>query len=388
MTPLSEERARIQAEAREFALTEVLPVADDLDRQEADIPRRLIEKLGERRYFGIMVPKAYDGLGLGVFEYCLIAEELSRAWMSVASVIARAQGMGINLVPPEEREAYLRRQVRGEFVGAFALSEAEAGSDVANISCRAERVGDEWVVNGEKKWVGWAKAADFILLFARTSPMDPKQRWAGISSFLIEKERDRFPAGITGTKIDKIGYFGITTWTLRFDDFRLPVREWPDAGGAEGEAFLGAVTTLNVARAHTAARAIGAARGAFEEALEYACGRVQFGRPISEFQAIRFKLADMATEIEAARQLMYSVCERMDAGEALPMEASMAKLFASEMAERVTSEALQILGGAGYTRDHAVQRHWRDARLTKIFEGTSEIQRRIISDALVGKRGR
>jgi alkylation response protein AidB-like acyl-CoA dehydrogenase len=387
VSSLTPARLKIQAEARAFADSEVLPVADELDRQEADIPRRLIEQLGERRYFGIMVPRAHDGLGLGVFEYCLIAEELSRAWMSVASVIARAQGMGINLLPPEERPAYLRRQVRGEFVGAFALSEAEAGSDVANVSCRAERVGDEWVVNGEKKWVGWAKAADFIVLFARTSPMDPQARWKGITALLIEKERDRFPPGITGTKIDKIGYFGITTWTLRFEDFRVPVREWGESDD-EGTAFLRAVDTLNVARVHTAARAIGAARGAFEEALDYAQRRVQFGRPIGEFQAIRFKLADMATEIEAARQLMYSACERMDAGEALPMEASMAKLFASEMAERVTSEALQILGGEGYTRDHAVQRHWRDARLTKIFEGTSEIQKRIISDALLGKEGR
>jgi alkylation response protein AidB-like acyl-CoA dehydrogenase len=387
VSSLTPARLKIQAEARAFADSEVLPVADELDRQEADIPRRLIEQLGERRYFGIMVPRAHDGLGLGVFEYCLIAEELSRAWMSVASVIARAQGMGINLLPPEERPAYLRRQVRGEFVGAFALSEAEAGSDVANVSCRAERVGDEWVVNGEKKWVGWAKAADFIVLFARTSPMDPQARWKGITALLIEKERDRFPPGITGTKIDKIGYFGITTWTLRFEDFRVPVREWGESDD-EGTAFLRAVDTLNVARVHTAARAIGAARGAFEEALDYAQRRVQFGRPIGEFQAIRFKLADMATEIEAARQLMYSACERMDAGEALPMEASMAKLFASEMSERVTSEALQILGGEGYTRDHAVQRHWRDARLTKIFEGTSEIQKRIISDALLGKEGR
>jgi alkylation response protein AidB-like acyl-CoA dehydrogenase len=217
--------------------------------------------------------------------------------------------------------------------------------------------------------------------------MDPQARWKGITALLIEKERDRFPPGITGTKIDKIGYFGITTWALRFDDFRVPVREWGESDD-EGTAFLRAVDTLNVARVHTAARAIGAARGAFEEALDYAQRRVQFGRPIGEFQAIRFKLADMATEIEAARQLMYSACERMDAGEALPMEASMAKLFASEMAERVTSEALQILGGEGYTRDHAVQRHWRDARLTKIFEGTSEIQKRIISDALLGKEGR
>jgi alkylation response protein AidB-like acyl-CoA dehydrogenase len=310
--------------------------------------------------------------------------------MSSASVIARAQGMGVNMLPPEQREEYLRKQVRGEFVGAFALSEAEAGSDVANVSCRAERVGDEWVINGEKKWVGWAKAADFIVLFARTQEMDPTERWKGISSFLILKERGSFPSGIEAEKIDKIGYFGITTWTLRFKDFRLSVPRWTEERTRRGEgmAFLGAVSGLNVARLHTAARAVGAAQGAFDEAIEYAQARKQFGRPISHFQAIRFKIAEMATEIEAGRQLWQSAAQRVDDGDAVPHEASMAKLFCSEMAERVTSEAIQILGGEGYTRNHAVERHWRDARLTKIFEGTSEIQKRIISDALLGRAGR
>jgi alkylation response protein AidB-like acyl-CoA dehydrogenase len=398
MNYLTEERQRIKDDAYRFAMDEVLPVANELDPKEADIPWELIAKMGEKRYFGIMVPEHYDGLGLGVFEYCLITEELSRAWMSSASVIARAQGMGVNMLPSDKREEYLRKQVRGEFVGAFALSEAEAGSDVANVQCRAERTDGGWVINGEKKWVGWAKAADFIMLFARTQPMDDKQRWAGITPFLILKERGSFPDGITGTKIDKIGYFGITTWTLRFDDFLVP--DLSDDGGAmygrdeqrssrrEGMGFIGAVTGLNTARVHTAARACGAAQGAFDEAMAYAQERKQFGRPIAHFQAIRFKLAEMATEIEAARQLWYSAAQKMDSGAAVPHEASMAKLFASEMSERVTSEAIQVLGGEGYTRNHAVERHWRDARLTKIFEGTSEIQKRIISDALLGRAGR
>jgi alkylation response protein AidB-like acyl-CoA dehydrogenase len=390
MNYLTEERQRIRDETHEFAMKEVLPVANELDPKEADIPWDLIAKMGEKRYFGIMVPKAFDGLGLGTFEYCLITEELSRAWMSSASVIARAQGMGVNMLPPDKREEYLRKQVRGEFVGAFALSEAEAGSDVANVSCEAKRAGDEWVINGEKKWVGWAKAADFIVLFARTQPMNPEQRWTGITPFLIVKERGTFPSGITGEKIDKIGYFGITTWTLRFDDFRLPVPTWTEERSSrrEGMGFIGAVTGLNTARVHTAARAVGAAQGAFDEAMAYAQQREQFGRPISHFQAIRFKLAEMATEIEAARQMWYSAAQKMDNGEAVPHEASMAKLFASEMSERVTSEAIQVLGGEGYTRNHTVERHWRDARLTKIFEGTSEIQKRIISDALLGRAGR
>ena len=396
MTYLTEARLELQAEAREFAANEVMPVANELDRKEEDIPRDLIAKMGEKKYFGIMIPAEYGGLGGRVFEYCLITEELSRAWMSSASVIARAQGMGVNMLPAGKREEYLRKQVRGEFIGAFALSEDEAGSDVAGVQCRAERDGDAWVINGEKKWVGWAKAADFIVLFARTSEMDPKERWKGITSFLILKERDSFPDGITGTKIDKIGYFGITTWLLRFDDFRLPVDESADsrmyAGDrprrGEGMAFLGAVSGLNTARVHTAARATGAAQGALDEAVEYAKQRNQFGRPIADFQAIRFKIANMATQIEAARQLWHWAAQRTDDGTATPQDASMAKLFASEMAERVTSDAIQVLGGEGYTRNHAAERHWRDARLTKIFEGTSEIQMRIISDALLGRAGR
>ena len=397
MTYLTEERLQLQAEARDFAMNEVLPVANELDRKEEDIPRELIAKMGSKRYFGIMVPKDYGGLGGRVFEYCLVTEELSRAWMSSASVIARAQGMGVNMLPPDKREEYLRKQVRGEFIGAFALSEAEAGSDVANVQCRADRVGDAWVVNGEKKWVGWAKAADFIVLFARTAEMDPKERWKGISSFLILKERDSFPDGITGEKIDKIGYFGITTWLLRFENFRIPIDESSDAPmyadrprrpRGEGMAFLGAVSGLNTARVHTAARATGAAQGALDEAVDYAKQRRQFGRPIADFQAVRFKLANMAAQIEAARQLWHWAAQRTDDGTATPQDASMAKLFASEMAERVTSDAIQVLGGEGYTRNHAAERHWRDARLTKIFEGTSEIQMRIISDAMLGRAGR
>jgi alkylation response protein AidB-like acyl-CoA dehydrogenase len=398
MTYLTEERLRLQAEAREFAMNEVMPVANELDRKEEDIPRDLIAKMGEKAYFGIMIPEEFGGLGGRVFEYCLVTEELSRAWMSSASVIARAQGMGVNMLPLDQREEYLRKQVRGEFIGAFALSEAEAGSDVANVQCRAERVGDTWVINGEKKWVGWAKAADFIVLFARTAEMDPKERWKGISSFLILKDRDTFPKGITGERIDKIGYFGITTWVLRFDDFVLPINESSEApmysetrqrsGRGEGMAFLGAVSGLNTARVHTAARATGAAQGALDDAIDYAKQRVQFGRPIADFQAIRFKLANMATQIEAARQLWHWAAQRTDDGAATPQDASKAKLFASEMAERVTSDAIQVLGGEGYTRNHTAERHWRDARLTKIFEGTSEIQMRIISDAMLGRAGR
>jgi alkylation response protein AidB-like acyl-CoA dehydrogenase len=200
--------------------------------------------------------------------------------------------------------------------------------------------------------------------------------------FIIPKERGELPPGVNGSPIPKIGYFGWKTWELAFDNCRVPAE---NLIGEEGKAFYYATAGLEVPRAHTAARSIGLARGGLEDAIAYAKERVQFGSPIGEFQAIRFKIGQMATEIEAARQLMYHVCDAIDTGKRCDIEASMVKLFASEMSERVTSEAIQILGGAGYTKLHAVERHWRDARLTKIFEGTSEIQLRIISDHLLGK---
>jgi len=379
---MTEERLAIQAMAREFAMKEVLPIANELDPLQQDIPMSLRNKLAELGFFGILIPEEHGGLGLGVFEYCLITEELARAWMSVASIVARGNGLGGGF-SEEQRQKYLPRTARGEFLGAFALSESGAGSDVANLRCRARREGDEWVVNGAKMWCTFADWADYITLFARTDPqVDPKRRHLGISAFLIEKERGGFPKGITGNPVRKIGYHGWKTWELFFDDFRLPA----DALlGEEGKAFYSAMGSMEVARAHTAARAIGLSRGALEDSIKYAHQREQFGQPIGNFQAIRFKIATMATDIEAARQLMYHVATEIDSGRRCDTEASMVKYFASEMAERVTSEGLQIHGGAGYTTDFAVERYWRDARLTKIFEGTSEIQQRVISDALLGR---
>lgn len=390
MTYLSDERRDLRDETRSFAMTEVLPLANTLDPQRADIPRAFLGRLAERGYFGITIPREYGGMGLGVFEYCLVAEELARGWMSVASIIARGNGLLDQVLSREEqRRRILPRMARGEFIGAFALSEPEAGSDVANLSTLARRDGDAWVIDGEKKWVGFARRADFILLFARTTPIEAaRARHDGISCFLVEKERDAFPDGMTGEPIDKIGYFGLTTWRLSLQGLRLPASALV---GKEGDAFAQAMQGLNRKRVFTAARSIGVARGALEDACEYVQQRRQFDRPLAAFQSLRFKLADMATDVEAARGLMYAAAAALDAHTAsgaprdpsLDREAAMAKLFAGEMAERVTSEAMQIFGGNGYTTEHAVQRYWRDARLTKIIEGTSEIQRRIIADRLL-----
>lgn len=385
MPELTDEHRMIQESAREFTRTKVRPIADKLDPVKGEIPRDLIDQMAELGYFGILIPEEYGGLGLGAFEYCLVAEELARGWMSVASMIARGNALigSLKSMTPEQKKVYLPRMARGEFLGAFSLSEPDAGSDVANISCRAKRVGDEWEITGNKYWCTYADGADFILVFARTDPkVDPKARHRGISAFMVEKPRGMLPQGVSGNPIPKIGYFGWTTWELAFDGCRVPA---VNMIGEEGKAFYLATAGLETARAHTAARSIGLAQAGLDDAIAFSKQRRQFGQSIASFQAIRFKIATMATEIEAARALMYSVCEKIDQGVRCDKEASMVKLFASEMSERVTSEALQIHGGGGYTTLNAVERHWRDARLTKIFEGTSEIQMRIISDHILGR---
>jgi alkylation response protein AidB-like acyl-CoA dehydrogenase len=388
---LTADRLELQARAREFAMKEVLPLANEIDKQKADIPRAFLDRMGDAGWFGVTLPKEVGGLGLGTFEYCLITEELARGWMSVASIIARGNGMGTNIGDPDKRRALLEKSARGQWIGAAALSEPEAGSDLANVQCRAERDGDEWVVTGEKRWCGNAKAGDFIQLLARVrDPEEGEARSAGLATFVIEKQRDSFPAGLRGEAIDKIGYHGMTTWHLWFDGLRVPDENragarHDDGGQGERPAFRATQAGLNVARVHTAARAIGLARGALEDCIDYAQERVQFEQPIANFQAIRFKIADMATEIDAARAQMYRVAQAMDDRVAAEEEAAMVKLHATEMAVRVTGEGIQIHGGNGYTTERAVERYWRDARLTTIFEGTSEIQRRTISDRLLGR---
>lgn len=381
---LTEERIMIRDTARDFTANEVTPIANQLDPEKGDIPQELIKKMGEMGYFGITIPEEFGGLGLGAMEYCIVAEELAQGWMSVASIIARANGMYRMLPGDEEtRRNKIEAMARGEYLGAAALSEPQTGSDLSSVACRARRDGDEWVITGNKYWCTFADGSDFISVLCRMD--DPQSEDGGRGktvSVVVEKPRGELPKGVSGSPIPKIGYFGWKTWELYFDEVRAPVQ--PRANN-EGRAFQAAAAGLEIARAHTAARSIGLAQAALNHASDYSKERVQFGQPISDFQAIRFKIATMATEIEAARQLMYHTCAKIDARQPATVETSMVKYFASEMSERVTSEALQILGGAGYTSLHPVERYWRDARLTKIFEGTSEIQQRIISDRLLGK---
>ncbi len=394
---LTPDRVEFQQEARAFAMDEVLPLANELDPRHEDIPDQLLEQMAELGYFGVLIGREDGGLGRGVLDYCLLSEELARAWLSVGSIIARGNGTGCDSVDPARRRELLRRSAAGRRIGAIAFSEPGAGSDLANVTCSAVRSvesgesGEDprdagWVVNGTKRWVGHARAADFLHLLARTrAPRAGRGPSDGLELFLVDKERGSFPEGITGRPIDKVGYFGMTTWELDFSDVRLPAAALQDTGEEEGQGFKHSLRWLNVARVQTAARAVGLARGALEDALSYCQQRVQFGEPIGNQQAIRHMLADMSAAVAAARQLYQHAAWLVDAGQRANTETSQAKLFASEAAERVTSQALQIFGGNGYTTEYSVERYWRDARLTTIFEGTSEIQRRIIADALLSE---
>jgi alkylation response protein AidB-like acyl-CoA dehydrogenase len=318
-------------------------------------------------------------MGLGVFEYCMVAEELARAWMSVASIIARAQGAGTGVADEGRRAELLRRSAAGKWIGAIALSEPDAGSDLAGVATRAEDCGDHYVVTGQKRWTGNAKAADFIQVLVRVADPGPdEKRSAGLATLLVEKERDTFPAGITGRPIDKIGYHWFVTWDLEFDGLVVPA-----ANRIGEQGFAETQTWLNTARVHTAARAVGLARAAVEDCIRYLQERQQFDHPIGDFQAVRFTLANMAARVDQARAFYQHVAHLIDIGQPCEREAAMVKLMATEMAAEVTGDGIQLHGGNGYTTEHQVERHWRDARLTTIFEGTSEIQRKIIADRLL-----
>ncbi|MDP9430910.1 MAG: acyl-CoA dehydrogenase family protein [Actinomycetota bacterium] len=386
------EREALQLQARRFAMEEVLPVADELDPQKGLIPASLLARLAELGYFGITVPAEHGGMGLGVFEYCMVSEELARAWMSTASILARSQGLGTALADADRRRDLLGRSARGEWIGAIALSEPDAGSDLAGVSTRAVLDGDEWVVTGRKRWCGNAEAADFIQVLVRERDAEPgERRSAGLLNLLLEKERGSFPAGLTGSPIDKIGYHGFLTWDLTLDGVRIPRGNVVDEAAASHEegadakraGFAQAQLFLNTGRVHTAARAVGLARAALEDSVVYLQEREQFGHPIGDFQALRFAVAEMAAQIEQARAFYRQVAHLLDLGVPCEKEAAMVKLEATEMSVRVTNQAMQLHGGNGYTTERQVERHWRDARLTTIFEGTSEIQKRIVSDRLL-----
>jgi (2S)-methylsuccinyl-CoA dehydrogenase len=383
---LKEEHQQIRESVREFVEREVVPIADELDNAEKEIPMPIIGKMAELGYFGLIFPAEYGGMGLDSLSMAIVTEELSRGWLSVGSVMTRMIITGTLIMAngtPEQKKKFLPKIASGEMLTAAAFTEPDVGSDTAAMKLRATKEGDQYKLYGEKTWCTFANRAHVLTVLARTNP-DVQPPHKGLSLLLVEKEPgDGFhPPELGGSPIPTIGYKGMKSYSLGFDGYAVPRENL--LGGEEGRGFYQLMATYEYARIQTAARAVGTAQASYEAALKYAQERIQFGHPIADFQVIRHKLAHAAVDIEAARQLTYYACEKKDSGVRSDLEAGMAKVFAAEMAERVTSEMMQIFGGYGYSREYPAQRFWRDARVFRIFEGTSEIQYEVIAKRLLG----
>ena len=384
---LTDEHQEIRRTVREFVEREVIPIADELDNAEKEIPMPVIRKMAELGYFGLIFPAEYGGMGLDTVSMAIVTEELSRGWLSVGSVMTRMIITGTLILAhgtEEQKRRWLPRIASGELLTAAAFTEPDVGSDTASMKLRATKTADGrgYELFGEKTWCTFANRAHVLTVLARTNP-DVQPKHKGLSILLVEKEPgdDFHPPKLMGGAIPTIGYKGMKSYSLGFDGFFCPKENL--LGGTEGGGFYQLMATYEYARIQTAARAVGVAQAALEAALKYARERVQFGKPISEHQVIRHKIAHMATELEAARQLCYYASASKDEGKRSDLEAGYAKVFAAEMAERVTSEAMQVFGGYGYSREYPVQRFWRDARVFRIFEGTSEIQYEVIAKRLI-----
>ncbi len=374
------EQEEVVATVRRFVEREVMPVASALEHRN-EYPSALVERMRELGLFGATIPPEYGGLGLDVTTYARIVEELARGWMSLSGVL-NTHLMVAYLIrvhgTDAQRSHYLPAMARGEHRGALCLTEPHAGSDVQRIRTTAVRRGDTYVLNGSKMFITNARTATVYAIAAKTDPKaDPPYR--GISLFLGEKG----PGLTVSRDIDKLGYKGIETCEVHLEDYHVPADRL--LGGEEGKGFLQVMSGLEVGRVNIAARAVGVATAAFEQAIRYAQQRETFGRPIAQHQAIQLKLADMATKIEAARLLTYRAAEKKDRGERADLEAGMAKLFASETCLEVATEAMRILGGYGYTAEFPIERYFRDAPLMIIGEGTNEIQRLVIARQLLEK---
>jgi butyryl-CoA dehydrogenase len=378
---LSEEHEMIRRMAREFAQKEVAPLAAEIDEQ-ARVPLASITKMGELGFLGLIVAEEYGGAGADTIAYVVALEELARVCASTATVMSVQNSLvcqGLELFGSEEqKQAHLPRLARGETLGAFALTEPEAGSDAAAQRTTARRDGDSYVLNGTKHFITNGGFADLVLVFGTT---EPSLGVRGISAFIVEKGTPGFSVG---REEHKMGIRGTSTCELTFQDCRVPAG---NQLGGEGQGFRIALSLLDGGRIGIAAQAVGIAQGAFEAALSYAQARRQFGQPIASFQAIQWMLADMSTRIEAARLLTYQAALAKDAarktGACYSREAAQAKLFASETAVWVTNRAVQIHGGYGYMKEYPVERYYRDAKITEIYEGTSEVQRMVIAAALL-----
>jgi alkylation response protein AidB-like acyl-CoA dehydrogenase len=373
---LSQEQREIKDRAARFADREVAPHAADLDGEDR-VPFETLAKMSGEGFMGLCVPEEYGGGGADFFSYCLLLEEVSRADAGLGATLAVHTSAGtlpILLFGTEEQKArWVPSLARGEKIGCFCLTEPETGSDASAITTRAERVDGGYRVSGHKQWVTNGRIAGTAVLFARAEGGDSE----GVTAFVVDLEAE----GISfGAHAKKMGVISATTDDVLFDDVFVPER---DRLGEEGMGLRVALGTLDSGRIGIAAQAVGIAEAAFRYATRYAAERTTFGKPIAEHQAIAFKLADMQTGIKAARLLVYEAAWIKDRGERHTEAGARAKLFASQVANEVTYEAVQVLGGRGYMKDHPVERHYRDARVTEIYEGTSEIQRLVISRAIM-----
>ena len=379
--PLTEEQTEVQKLARDFARAEIAPHSAEWD-QKAYFEPSLVKKLGELGFLGMMLPEAYDGLGTDTGTYLIALEEIAAAHASVAVLMSVHNSLPTQMIlrygSDSQRERFLRKMARGEILGAFALSEPDAGSDASALSTQAVKDGNSWVLNGTKSWVTNGNTAGAILTMARTDGTGARRGARGIGAFIITPD---LPGFKVGKKEDKLGLRASPTVQLTFDNMRVPA---DNLLGDETQGFVYAMQSLDNGRLGIAAQAIGIARAALEHSVVYAGERKQFGKAIKEFEAIQFKLADMAMRVAASRALLHAAAAAKDRGQNIRQFSSMAKLMASETAMWVTTQAVQIFGGYGYVKDYPVERLMRDAKVTEIYEGTSEIQRIVIARALYG----
>jgi alkylation response protein AidB-like acyl-CoA dehydrogenase len=379
LIPLTEEQREVQRLARDFARAEIAPYADAWDR-EGQYDKGLAAKMAELGFLCMLLPEQYEGLGLDSTTYLVALEEIAAVDASVAVMMSVHNSLPTQMIlrwgSEEQKSRYLPSMARGELLGAFALSEPDAGSDAASLRTQAVRDGDCWVLNGTKAWVTGGTDASVVLAMARTDAPGDRKGPRGISTFIITPD---MPGYHVGKKEDKMGLRASPTVQLIFENLRVPAA---NLLGRQGMGFVYAMQSLDHGRLGVAAQAIGIARSALEHATRYAGQRTQFGKPIKEYEAIQFKLADMATRVTAARALLYAAAAAKDRGEPITQFSSMSKLFASETAMWVTTQAVQIFGGYGYVKDFPVERLFRDAKVTEIYEGTSEIQRIVIAREL------
>lgn len=374
---LTEEQIMMQQMVRDFAKTEIEPFIPNMEAGE--FPRHLLSKMGELGLMGMTVPEEYGGANMDFSSYILAIQELSKVSAVMGVILSVHTSVGTNPIMQfgneEQKKRYLPKMATGEYLGAFCLTEPSAGSDAGSLKTRAVKVGDEYVLNGSKMFITNGGEADVYIVFAST---DSSKKTYGITAFIVDKDT---PGLIIGKDEKKMGLHGSRTVEVAFENMRVSAN---NRLGEEGEGFKIAMANLEVGRIGIAAQSLGIAEASLEAAIAYAKEREQFGKPISAQQGIGFKLADMATGVEAAKLLVYQATLLRQEGKPCGKQASMAKLFASRKAVETSTEAIQVFGGYGYTEDYPVERYFRDAKVTEIYEGTSEIQRIVISKNLMG----